>query len=129
MTQLFLNEHLDTEPFCSSSSETTIETFSFSVPADDDYFISLSIPLTVNNTSFQVTNAACRVYLNEVLAEKLLFNGGQWTMNNIPFNGRCSGCMCIHLAQGQHSLIVRGVTSNSATILTLRSRRRYQVFT
>lgn len=126
MTSLILNEYRDTEP-THAGLEDTIEYFNFTVPADGLYTIQITIPFTVTNYTGVPYNGACRIYLDTIDGAGVLMNGGQWSINSIPYNGRCSGAVTVELTAGTHTLYTRGLSSNPSTVVTLRSRRRYQV--
>lgn len=89
--------------------------------------INVVIPFTVHGLP---GNGALRLYLDviENPIETLLFNGGQWQVDQRFMNGRVSGVHYIHIpTPGWHTILIRGITSTPLTIITLRTMRHYQV--
>lgn len=118
--------------------EVTAEVFPFTTTQDNQIVeFSVTIPFTVHEHTDNRTNGAVRVYLDgsQIVGNQwngeLLMNGGQWQFaKSLPANGRCSGVVKVNVPNaGSHVLRVQVATSSTLTIMTLRSRRRYQIVT
>ena len=139
---LVLDVQLDGKVPVTSSvpyQEDVAESFDFETPHDGLYVVSVAIPISVHSMVDGKYNAACRVYLDgddwlrideaRQWNGFLLSNGGQWCcFPRMPIDGSCTRTLCIPIAKGKHTIRACVSCSSEHAVLTLRSRRIYQVW-